>query len=68
MQYKVIKKLDSDTLEHEIEELLNQGWQLQGGVAVSQKFSGGTSVSLAAGAIEYCQAVVLDIKHDVNQR
>jgi hypothetical protein len=41
MKYKVVKQVSLARLEEEVSELINGGWQLQGGVAATVD-SGGT--------------------------
>lgn len=59
MKYKVITKLDIRKLEEEIDDHLEQGWKLQGGISSCAKY--GTT-------IEYAQAMVIEFTYNVNQR
>lgn len=59
MKYLIVKRQKEHDLEQIIEYYLEQGWKLQGGIAITPND-------------EFCQAIVLDVKYgvkyDPNQR
>jgi hypothetical protein len=51
MQYKVVREFESEDLEAKVQDYLNKGWQLQGGVSCS------ISETEEECFPEYCQAL-----------
>lgn len=56
--YKVECRRDIVVLQNQVNELLNMGWQLHGGIAISSAWNGtgGTLV------YEYAQALTLEVE------